>query len=161
MRKSILIIASLVTGLFLASCSSSAPAETAETTKTEDHDHEDHDHEEMAKKEEMAPKVIKLEQTEGAFTTESLELEAGQEYSFEVTNNAGRKAALLVVPADKVTEGATVQDLMAASIPDAQLGAVLEDGQSGTTKAPVKLEAGEYVYFCPMNETPKYSITVK
>jgi len=160
MKKSILIIASLVTGLFLASCS-----EAAETAANHAEDAKEMVKDEVVdavekKMDEMKVKTIKLEQTEGAFTTESLELEAGQEYDFEITNHAGRDAAILVVPADKATEGATVEELMAASIPAAQLAGALKDGESGTAKG-IKLEAGEYVYFCPMNQTPQYKLSVK
>jgi len=153
MKRKIILIAGVATSLFIVSCSST-PKEVAK--------------EEISIPEEMtveeakiAVETIKLEQTHGAFTTESLSLNSSKEYSFEVTNHAGRPAAFVLVPSDKMVEGATQEDIMAAAVADAMLEGALQDGETGTSKKPVTLEKGEYVYFCPMNETPQYKIIVE
>jgi hypothetical protein len=136
--------------MFLASCSSTTP-ETVEEVAG------DSTEETSATTETV--ETIKLEQTEGMFTTESLSLEAGKEYNFEITNNAGRQAAFVLVKAEDAEQAK--EDFMSVAIGDAALAGLLEDGETGCSTGTVKLEKGEYVYFCPVNETPQYKLTVK
>lgn len=153
MKKNLLLVAGLVGTLFLASCGTETAqqvSEKVEETTTEVVDQVE---------EEMTVSTIKLEQTEGAFTTESLTLEAGKEYNFEVTNHAGRPAALVL--AKKEMEGLSVPEIMEGAEPGAMLAGAINDGETATSTGTVKLEAGEYFYFCPMNQTPKYAVTVK
>jgi len=99
--------------------------------------------------------VIKLEETPGQFTTKSLSLEAGKAYNFEVTNkNVDKQVAFVLAPKkDNITQ----DDWIAA----AGLESMLNKGETSRSKENVTLEAGEYVYFCPLNGTPQYDVTVK
>ena len=97
--------------------------------------------------------VIKLEQTPGKFETTELTLKAGESYIFEVTNSGvDHKVGFVVAP-----EGKTDQE---NHISNAYLTKTIKDGESAQSKV-VTLEKGEYVYFCPLNPTPQYKITVK
>lgn len=98
-------------------------------------------------------KTVKLEQVPGEFTETTLTLEAGKPYVFEVANNGIDHAVGFVV----APKGKTDQP---NHIPEAYLTSTIEDGQTGNSGV-VTLEKGEYVYFCPLNPTPLYSITVE
>ena len=115
MKKTFLLIGTLAVASLLSSCSTEA--ETAETAQHETVTEETPSTEKM--EEETANtelETIKLEQTHGAFTTESLELEAGKEYNFEVTNNAGRPAAFVLVKAeDASTQSISLNDVTAGT----------------------------------------------
>ena len=95
---------------------------------------------------------VNLVQTKGVFTTEALTLEAG-EYQFNISNSdVDHEVGFVLVPkgmydADK-------------HIKEAYVKAPVATGKSSLTDV-VKLEAGEYEYFCPLNPTPKYALTVK
>ena len=94
---------------------------------------------------------INLEQTPGVITTESLTLKAG-EYQFNIANtNVDHEVGFVVVPKGKYSQ--------ADHITDAYVTAPVATGKSSMTKV-VNLKAGEYEYFCPLNNTPKYSLTV-
>ncbi|MEM6831477.1 MAG: cupredoxin domain-containing protein [Bacteroidota bacterium] len=98
-------------------------------------------------------KKVKLEQTPGAFTTTELTLKAGKPYVFEVSNNGvDHEVGFVVAPSDKTDQ--------ANHIKNAYVTKMIKDGESSQSKE-VVLEAGEYVYFCPMNPTPQYKIVVK
>lgn len=153
MKKKLLVILSVAATMFLASCSSAPKEASTEEVSTEEVA------EEATEETVEEVEVIKLEQTEGAFTTESLSLKADQEYSFEITNNAGRQAAFVLVKAEDAEKAK--EDFMSVAIGDAALAGLLEDGETGTSTGTVKLEKGEYVYFCPVNETPQYTLTVE
>ena len=110
----------------------------------------------MAKKETMIKKgvdavnVVKLEQTKGEFTIQALTLSEGT-YVFEVANNGvDHEVGFVIAP---------------KSNPDAHIktGYVKETVKNGktSTSSEVKLAKGEYIYFCPLNPTPQYTITVK
>jgi len=166
MKKSILIIASLITGLFLASCSEAAETvanhadDAKEMVKEETNEAveavKEKIEEEVLDDEEV--QVIQLEQTPGAFTTESLSLKAGKEYSFEVTNNADKQVAFVLIKAEDVE--AAKEDFKSVMIVEAALPGTLEKGETGVSQKPVALEKGEYFYYCPLNGTPHYSVTV-
>lgn len=158
MKKNLLLIAGLATSMFLASCAAETKTDVTEAAKDKATEVMD-DAKDKMDKAVATVETIKLEQTEGAFTTTELSLEAGKEYNFEVTNNAGRPAALVL--AKKDLEGKSVPEIMEAAEKGAMLSGPIEDGVTATSTGTVKLEAGEYFYFCPMNATPKYAVTVK
>ncbi|MFK7904393.1 MAG: hypothetical protein AB8B69_04670, partial [Chitinophagales bacterium] len=98
-----------------------------------------------------AVKTIGLEQTVGEFTTKSLELTAG-DYQFEIANNGvDHEVGFVLTP-----KGKTAAD---DHIKAAYVQAPVKDGTSSLTDI-VSLEAGEYEYFCPLNPTERYPLTV-
>ncbi len=103
-----------------------------------------------AKMEQTAVKNVTLEQTKGAFSVAELTLEAGS-YQFEiVNNNVGTDVGFVVAPA-------TNPD---AHIKEAYVTEVVKNNSSQKTNV-VNLTPGEYIYFCPLNKTPQYKLTVK
>jgi len=95
--------------------------------------------------------LINLEQTAGVFTTESVNLAEGQ-YQFNISNNnVGHDVGFVLVPKGKYSAENHIKD--------AYVKAPVKNGLKSLTSV-VNLEAGEYEYFCPMNPTPKYSLTV-
>ena len=94
---------------------------------------------------------INLTQQKGIFTTESLTVEAGA-HQFNIHNdNVGHEVGFVLVPkgmydADK-------------HIKEAYVKAPVATGSSSMTSV-VDLAPGEYEFFCPMNKTPKYTLTV-
>lgn len=111
----------------------------------------------MAKKsmsKDTMAKTVKLEQTKGKFTQESLTLKEG-DYVFAISNNnAGVDVGFVLVPKGK---DATVA---ANHIKTAYVTNVVAQGKTETSQT-VSLEKGEYVYFCPLNKTPQYTLTVE
>lgn len=98
-------------------------------------------------------KTIKLEQTPGEFDKTELTLKAGKPYVFDVKNaGVDHKVGFVIAPAGKTDQENHIQN--------AYLSTAIEDGESAQSKE-VTLEKGEYVYFCPLNPTPQYKITVK
>lgn len=96
--------------------------------------------------------TIKLEQTEGDFNIKGLTLEAG-EYVFEIANNGvDHEVGFVIAP-----KGMTDQE---HHIKEGYVKEAVKDGKTSTSNI-VKLAPGEYVYFCPLNPTPQYTITVK
>ena len=98
-------------------------------------------------------KTIKLDQTPGKFETTELTLKAGESYVFEVTNKGvDHKVGFVIAPEGKTDQANHVQN--------AYLAKTIKNGESAQSKV-VTLEKGEYVYFCPLNPTPQYKITVQ
>ena len=97
-------------------------------------------------------KKVQLEQTTGEFTVKELTLSPG-DYVFEV-NNAGVDHAIGFVIAP---EGKTDQK---HHIQNAYLKNTIKNGESASSNV-VSLKKGEYVYFCPLNPTPQYKLTVR
>jgi plastocyanin len=96
--------------------------------------------------------TIRLEQTEGEFTIQSLTLDEGT-YVFEITNKGvDHEVGFVVAP-----EGKTEQK---HHIKEAYVTKTAKNGQTSTSKT-VTLKKGNYVYFCPLNPTPQYKLTVK
>ncbi len=94
---------------------------------------------------------VNLAQTKGEFTTENLSLKAGQ-YVFNISNeNVDHEVGFVVVPKGKYEPENHIKD--------AYVKAPVATGKSSLTSV-VNLEAGEYEYFCPLNPTAKYSLTV-
>lgn len=105
----------------------------------------------MMEKEAMMKK-IKLVQTKGEFKTKSLMIDAGT-YQFEIQNmGVGHDVGFVLAPKGK-TDAAN-------HIKEAYVTAPVKDGTTGMTKV-VNLTPGEYVYFCPLNPTEEYNLTVK
>lgn len=95
---------------------------------------------------------INLEQTTGQFTIKSLSLSPG-DYQFEIANNGvDHEVGFVLAPKGKTDQ--------ANHIKEAYVKAPVPTGKSSMTNV-VSLEAGEYVYFCPLNPTDQYALTVK
>lgn len=94
---------------------------------------------------------IDLTQTKGAIDKSSLTLEKG-DYQFNISNDGvGHEVGFVLVPKGQYDA--------AHHIKEAYVTAPVADGKNSLT-AVVSLEAGEFEYFCPLNPTPKYSLTV-
>lgn len=101
----------------------------------------------------QAQEVVKLNQTNGNFTQQELNLKAGETYVFEVTNSGvDHEVGFVVAP-----KGQTERE---HHIAEAYLTKTITDGEMAASQE-VTLEAGEYVYFCPLNPTPQYILTVE
>lgn len=99
-------------------------------------------------------KTISLEQTKGEFVQKALTVSEGT-YVFEVSNNhAAEKVGLVLVKKGKDASNPENH------IKSAYVTTVVTDGKTEKTNA-TTLEKGEYVYFCPLNPTPQYTLTVK
>ncbi|AXT18436.1 hypothetical protein D7030_07715 [Flavobacteriaceae bacterium AU392] len=99
-------------------------------------------------------KKISLEQTKGEFTQKSITVSEGT-YVFEIANNSvGHNVGFVLVPEGKD-----------ASKPENHIKAayvtkpVATDSKQTTNK--VALKKGKYVYFCPLNPTPQYTLVVE
>ncbi len=99
-------------------------------------------------------KTVSLEQTKGEFTQKALTLSEGS-YVFEVSNNhAAKEVGLVLVPKGK--DASKPEN----HIKTAYVTTVVKEGKTEKTNV-TKLSKGEYVYFCPLNPTPQYTLTVK
>ena len=95
--------------------------------------------------------TVSLEQTPGVFKQDNLILNAGN-YQFSIENqNIDHEVGFVLVPKGKYDA--------ADHIKAAYVKAPVATGKNSMTNV-VSLEAGEYEYFCPLNPTPKYSLTV-
>ena len=73
-------------------------------------------------------------------------------YQFEIANEGvGHNVGFVLVPKGMYDASKHIKA--------AYVKAPVADGSSSMTNI-VNLKAGEYEYFCPMNPTPKYSLTV-
>ena len=98
--------------------------------------------------------TIDLEQTPGAFTQDELTLAEG-DYVFNVHNkDAGTDVGLVLVPEGKDASNPDNH------IKEAYVTQVVGEGKTESTKT-VHLEKGKYVYFCPLNKTSQYTLTVE
>ena len=100
-----------------------------------------------------ALKTVALEQTKGEFTQKSITLSEGS-YVFEVTNHAGTDVGFVLVPKGK--DASKPEN----HIQTAYVTQVVKNGETEKTKI-TKLSKGEYVYFCPLNKTPQYTLVVE
>lgn len=97
-------------------------------------------------------KTIALTQVTGEFETKSLTLDEGT-YVFEIANkNVDHSVGFVLAPKGKTDP--------ANHIKAAYVKSPVAAGGSSLTNE-VKLTKGEYVYFCPLNPTPEYSLMVK
>ena len=95
-------------------------------------------------------KVVSLEQTKGEFTQQALTLKEGS-YIFEISNNnVGHQVGFVLAPKSNPD----------AHIKTAYVTKAVDNNNKETSKVTV-LKKGEYVYFCPLNPTPKYTLTVE
>ncbi len=95
---------------------------------------------------------IDLAQTTGEFATTNVDLAEGQ-YQFNIINdNVGTDVGFVLVPEGKYDP--------THHIKSAYVTAPVANNDSGLTGV-VNLEPGVYEYFCPLNNTPKYTINVK
>lgn len=99
-------------------------------------------------------KTVSLEQTKGAFTQKALTLSEGS-YVFEIANNhVGKDVGFVLVPKGK---DATNPE---NHIKTAYVTTVVKDGKVEKSNV-TKLKKGAYVYFCPLNPTPQYTLIVE
>lgn len=97
-------------------------------------------------------KTITLEQTVGEFKQKTLTLDEGT-YIFEIENmNVAHEVGFVLAPKGKTDE--------ANHIKSAYVTAPVQTGTTSKTQE-VTLTKGEYVYFCPLNPTPEYTLVVK
>ena len=95
-------------------------------------------------------KNVTLEQTPGAFSVQELTLTEGT-YQFEiVNNNVGVDVGFVVAPSNDPEQ----------HIQEAYVTELVKNNSSQKTNL-VNLKEGEYIYFCPLNKTPQYKLTVK
>lgn len=96
-------------------------------------------------------KTIKLEQTPGEFTVQALTLSEGT-YIFEIANNGvDHEVGFVLAPKGKTDAENHIKEAY-----------VQETVSNGSVRSSqkVKLTKGKYVYFCPLNPTEQYSLTV-
>ncbi len=99
----------------------------------------------------FAQERVELHQVDGAFTTEQVTLKEGA-YQFDIFNDdVDHEVGFVLVPKGKYDA--------ADHIKSAYVTAPVATGKNVTTNV-VNLTSGEYEYFCPLNPTPKYSLTV-
>lgn len=98
--------------------------------------------------------IVSLEQTKGEFTQKEITLKEGN-YIFEISNNnVGHKVGFVLVPKGK--DASKPEN----HISTAYVTKAVENNTKETTKV-TTLAKGEYVYFCPLNPTPQYTLTVE
>ncbi|GAB5400994.1 MAG: hypothetical protein Aureis2KO_25790 [Aureisphaera sp.] len=99
-------------------------------------------------------KTVSLEQTPGEFTQKSVTLNEGT-YVFEISNRqAGTDVGFVLVPQGK--DASKPEN----HIKEAYVTQVVKEGEIQTSNQ-VTLAKGTYTYFCPLNKTPQYTLTVK
>ncbi|TCI85861.1 hypothetical protein [Tenacibaculum sp. M341] len=97
-------------------------------------------------------KTVALEQTKGEFTQKALTLSEGT-YIFEIANsNVGIDVGFVLAPKGKTDQANHIQNAYVTS---------LVKNNSKSTSKKVTLKKGEYVYFCPLNKTPQYTLIVE
>lgn len=103
-------------------------------------------------KEVAQVKTVNLEQTNGEFTQKHITLNEGT-YVFEIANNnVDHEVGFVLAPKGKTEPENHIKAAYVTS-------PVPTNGTSKTQE--VVLTKGEYVYFCPLNPTPEYTLTVK
>jgi plastocyanin len=97
-------------------------------------------------------KTIHLDQTKGEFTIQSLTLQAGT-YVFDIENkDVDHEVGFVLAPKGKTDQEHHIKEAYVTET--VKLGKVSSSNE-------VVLTPGEYVYFCPMNPTEQYPLTVK
>mgnify|MGYP006176272031 CR=1 FL=1 len=95
-------------------------------------------------------KTVSLEQTKGEFTQKQITLSEGT-YIFEIANNnVGHNVGFVLAPKSDVK----------AHIKNAYVTEQVKNNTKQNSKT-VTLTKGEYVYFCPLNPTPQYTLIVE
>ena len=96
------------------------------------------------------PNVISLEQTKGEFTQKEVSLKEGS-YIFEISNNnVGHPVGFVLAPKSNPDQ----------HIKSAYVTKVVDNNSKEKSNV-TTLTKGEYVYFCPMNPTPQYTLIVE
>ena len=96
--------------------------------------------------------TVQLVQTPGEFNTESLMLASG-DYQFEIVNDGvAHEVGFVLAPKGKTDQPNHIKE--------AYVKAPVKEGSSSMTNI-VSLTPGEYVFFCPLNPTKEYPLTVK
>lgn len=122
----------LVVGLFLMAVSFSATAQ-----------------DKMMRKE---VKTVSLEQTDGEFTQKAITLSEGT-YVFEIANSGvDHEVGFVLAPKGKTDAANHIKDAYVTKT-------VATNSKQKSNN--VTLTKGEYVYFCPMNPTPQYTLIVE
>lgn len=99
-------------------------------------------------------KTISLEQTKGEFVQKSVTVSEGT-YIFEIANNSvGHNVGFVLVPEGK-DASKPANHIQAAYVTTP----VANNKTEKTNK--VELKKGKYVYFCPLNPTPQYTLIVE
>ena len=97
-------------------------------------------------------KTVTLEQTKGEFTQKAITLSEGT-YIFEIANeDVGHNVGFVLAPKGKTDPKHHIKN--------AYVTKQVTNNTTGHSKE-VTLEKGEYVYFCPLNPTPQYTLTVQ
>lgn len=95
-------------------------------------------------------KTVSLEQTKGEFTQKQITVSEGT-YVFEIANNnVGHNVGFVLAPKSDTK----------AHIKNAYVQEKVQNNTKQISKK-VTLKKGEYVYFCPLNPTPEYTLIVK
>ena len=99
-------------------------------------------------------KKVALEQTKGEFTQKAVTLSEGT-YIFEIENsNVGTDVGFVLL--EKGKSAANPKN----HIKNAYVTSPVKNNSKSNSKE-VTLTKGEYTYFCPLNKTPQYTLTVK
>lgn len=99
--------------------------------------------------------VIEVTQTAGEISTKTLNLKPGK-YQFRVVNKNVDKDLGFVIQKAEDKKG----DVMKTAIQNSFTTALVKKGEVQYTGV-VELKTGEYVYYCPLNPTPHYTLSVK
>jgi hypothetical protein len=97
-------------------------------------------------------KTVSLEQTKGEFTQKSLTLSEGT-YVFEIANNGvDHEIGFVLAPKGKADAEHHIKNAYVTKT-------VATNKKENSNE--VVLKKGEYIYFCPLNPTPQYTLIVK
>jgi hypothetical protein len=99
--------------------------------------------------------LVKLTQTPGKFEGKEIKLKSGS-YQFEVTNKGVDHEVAFFLQKESDRSNAE----FSTSLNNSGLPKLLKNGETAKTGV-VELTAGKYVYSCPLNPTPHYSIVVE
>jgi hypothetical protein len=99
--------------------------------------------------------IIEVTQTHNEISTKTLNLKPGK-YQFRVVNKDVDKELGFVI--QKASDKKA--DVMKTAIPNSFTTTLIKKGEAQYTGV-VELKAGEYVYSCPLNPTPHYTLIVK
>lgn len=99
--------------------------------------------------------TIKLTETPGQFDGKELKLKPGK-YQFEVSNKGVDHPVAFFLQKESDKENKE----FSSALKNSGLPGTLKDGESAKTGV-VELAKGKYVYSCPLNPTPHYTIVVE
>ena len=109
----------------------------------------------LAQSKEQNVTVIDLSQTTSEFNVKGLQLKPGK-YQFKVTNvDVNKELGFVIQKASDKN-----MDVMKTAVENSFTTALIKKGDTQLTGV-VELKEGEYVYSCPLNPTPHYTISVK